>query len=39
MFLATLLITIALLGTSIFVAKKLEPNVRPVKVRVEKKKK
>ncbi len=36
MFLTTLLITIAFLGTSIYVAKKQAPNVRPVKVRAEK---
>jgi hypothetical protein len=35
MILVTLLISIAIVGTAIFVAKKQESNVRPVKVRVK----
>jgi len=39
MILATLLIAIALVGSVIFVAKKQESNVRPVKVRAKNNKK
>lgn len=39
MILATLLITIALVGAAIFVAKKQEPKLQPIKVRVRKDKK
>ncbi len=35
MILATLLISIALVGTAVFVAKKQASNVRPIKVRVK----
>lgn len=35
MILSTLLISIALVGAAIFVAKKQEPKMRPVKVRVK----